>query len=86
MCSGSDVKVYSAPHCKACEIAKDYLREMGIGYEEIDVSQDADACEALLNLTGHLQLPVVQRGDRFVIGFSRRRLDELLEEYSATVE
>lgn len=80
MCSMNDVKVYSAPHCKACDIAKRYLRENGVQYEEIDVSEDADACEELLKLTGSLQLPVIQRGEGFVIGYSRRRIDELLAE------
>lgn len=79
-------KVYSAPHCKACELAKAYLQEKGVSYVEVDVADDAKACEVLLKMTGRLTIPVVEFAGRFVIGFSRRRLDELLEERGVTGE
>lgn len=77
----ANVRVYSAPHCKACELAKAYLQEKGVSYVEVDVAQDP---EALLRMTGRLSIPVVEIGGRFVIGFSRRQLDQLLQECAAT--
>lgn len=82
---GNDVIVYSAPHCKACELVKSYLRDRGVRYEEVDISLDQEAREAMVRMTGQMGVPVAQLGDRFVIGFSRRRLDELLQNCVAMV-
>lgn len=86
MRSVDDVIVYSAPHCKACELVKAYLRENSVSYTEIDISQDAQACERLLKMTGRLSIPVVELAGPFVVGFSRRQLDELLKNRTATVD
>ncbi|MCX8204951.1 MAG: glutaredoxin family protein [Candidatus Nezhaarchaeota archaeon] len=32
------VKLYTSPHCPRCEALKEALRELGVSYEELDVS------------------------------------------------
>lgn len=71
--------VYSEPTCRPCRLVKDYLRSKGVRFTEVDISQDEAEREALVRMTGEMSVPVTQYGDRFVVGFSRRRLDELLE-------
>ncbi len=66
-------------------MVKQYLRDRHVPFEEIDVSNDPEACERLLKLTGCLSIPVVHYGDSFVVGFSRRRLDELLKTLAVSV-
>ena len=35
------IKIYSKPNCVRCEMAKRYLNDKGVKFDEIDVFQDA---------------------------------------------
>ncbi len=65
-------------------MVKQYLREKGAPFEEIDISDNHQACTELLELTGRMSIPVIRFGDSYVIGFSRQRIDLLLEMASTT--
>ena len=38
----ANVKVYSTPTCPYCTMAKDFLKEHKIEFEDIDVSKDEE--------------------------------------------
>ncbi len=42
------VKVYSTPTCAYCFTLKEYLKENGIKFEDIDVSKDQKAVEEIV--------------------------------------
>ena len=62
------IKVYSKPNCVRCEMAKRYLQDKGVKFEEIDVFQDAEAL-AMLRDKGFSQMPVVDINGEFHTGF-----------------
>ena len=62
------IKVYSKPNCVRCEMAKRYLQDKGVKFEEIDVFQDAEAL-AMLRDKGFSQMPVVSIDGEFHTGF-----------------
>ncbi|MDD4859129.1 MAG: Uxx-star family glutaredoxin-like (seleno)protein [Dehalococcoidales bacterium] len=72
------VKIYTTPTCGYCQMAKHFLAERGVGYEEFDVSRDRSAAEEMVRLTGQMGVPVIIVGDEMVIGFDRPRLEGLL--------
>ena len=62
------IKVYSKPNCVRCEMAKRYLQDKGVKFEEIDVFNDAEAL-AMLRDEGFSQMPVVDVNGEFHTGF-----------------
>lgn len=72
------IKVYSTPFCPWCTKAKDFLKEHGIGFENIDVSQDRDAAHFMIEKSGQNGVPVIQIGDEFIVGFDKERLVDIL--------
>lgn len=56
---------------------KEYLSQKGVPYVERDVLTDPKAMDELSEL-GYMTTPVVKVGEEIVVGFNRKRLDELL--------
>jgi glutaredoxin 3 len=77
-----EVTVYSTRSCPYCELEKDYLRDRGIPFREVQVDQDQDGLEEMIRLSGQLGVPftVVKRGDQedALLGFDPEALGELI--------
>jgi len=74
-----EIKVYSTPTCPYCKMAKTYLDEKGIKYQDFDVTQDAAAKDEMIEKSGQMGVPVITVDGELVIGFDRERLDNLLK-------
>ena len=59
-------------------LAKEFFRRKGLAYEEFDVSQDRKAVFRLLRLTRQKRVPVIQKGDRYLVGFNAQELEKFL--------
>ncbi len=59
-------------------MAIDYFREKGIAYKEIDVSQDREAAMEMVRKSNQTGVPVVDIRGNIVVGFNRKRIEELL--------
>ena len=64
----AEITVYSKPNCVRCEMAKRYLIDKGVKFEEIDVFKDAEAL-AMLRDAGYSEMPVVDVNGEFHTGF-----------------
>jgi glutaredoxin 3 len=73
-----DVKIYTTPTCGYCHQAKSFLGELGVPFEEYDVSRDRAAAQEMVDLTGQMGVPVIVIDGEPVIGFDRTRIRELL--------
>ncbi|QTK80127.1 Glutaredoxin-like protein nrdH [Agrobacterium tumefaciens] len=62
------VTVYSKPACVQCTATYRALDRIGVPYEIIDISEDADALDHVRGL-GYMQVPVVVAGERHWAGF-----------------
>ena len=62
------IKVYSKPNCIKCEMAKRYLTNKCVEFQEIDVLEN-DKALALLRDKGYAELPVVDVNGEFHTGF-----------------
>ncbi len=78
MAQSKKVRVYSTPFCPWCVKAKEFLKEHGIEFEEIDVSQDQEAAHRMVEGSGQTGVPVIEISGEFVVGFDRTRISELL--------
>jgi glutaredoxin-like YruB-family protein len=72
------VKVYSSPSCAYCELLKQFLKEKGVEFEVIDVSQDEAAQKYIFEKTGKMAVPITEIDDEIVIGFDREKIVKLL--------
>jgi mycoredoxin len=53
-----DILMYSAPWCGDCRRAKQFLKERGVAYREINVDEDPDAEDLVLKVNnGRRKIP-----------------------------
>ncbi len=71
--------LYSTPYCIFCRMAKDYFKEHGVVYRELNVSEDVDAREAMAKKSGQTGVPVIDINGNIIVGFDRTRLESILE-------
>ena len=57
---------------------KEFLHRKNIAFQEQDLSQDQAAVVRMLKLTRQKQVPVIQKGDRYLVGFNQEEIEKLL--------
>lgn len=72
------VTIYSTPTCHFCNMAKDFLKEKGISYNEFDVAHDLEKRQEMIQKSGQMGVPVIFVGEEMTIGFDQERLASLL--------
>jgi glutaredoxin-like YruB-family protein len=72
------VKVYSTPTCPYCEILKQFLKDKGVQFEAIDVSENETAQNYIFEKTGKMAVPITEIDDEIVLGFDKAKIMELL--------
>jgi thioredoxin len=72
------VKVFSTPTCPYCTMAKEYLRQKKIDFDEINVSEDRDWAMKMVSKSGQMGVPQVWINGQVVVGFDTNRIDLLL--------
>lgn len=73
-----NIKVYSTPVCPYCITLKNFLKEQGFEFEDIDVSQDETARQALVEKSGQMGVPVSDIDGQIVVGFDKAKISTLL--------
>ena len=72
------VVVYSTPVCPWCMKVKQFLKEHGIPFEEIDVSADQKKAEEMIEKSGQMGVPVTEIDGKIIIGFNKPELMKAL--------
>ncbi|MBY5572044.1 glutaredoxin-like protein NrdH [Rhizobium leguminosarum] len=62
------ITVYSKPTCVQCTATYRALDRLGVDYDIVDISQDAEALDRVRSL-GYMQAPVVIAGEQHWAGF-----------------
>jgi glutaredoxin 3 len=73
------VIVFSTPTCTYCNRAKQYLRQQGVRFRDVDVSKDPVAARDMVRRSGQQGVPVLDINGRIVVGFNKTEVDRLLE-------
>ena len=66
----ADVIIYRTEYCPYCDMAKRLFDEMGVEYEQIDVSNDAEERKRLVERTGQRTVPQIFINDVSVGGYT----------------
>ena len=73
------VKIYLTPACPYCFTLKEFLKEKGIEFEEIDVSKDEKARDEMIKKSGSLEAPTLDIDGQIVVGFDKEKICKLLK-------
>jgi glutaredoxin 3 len=72
------VKVYSTPTCPYCIMAKKFLDENNIQYENLDVSSDRQAADEMIKKSGQRGVPVLDIDGQVIVGFDKGKIESLI--------
>ncbi len=70
--------IFNSPTCPYCHTLKEFLKEKGIEFEDIDVSQDSQALAEMIEKSGQVGVPVVEINGEIVVGFDKEKICQLL--------
>ncbi|KPJ85477.1 glutaredoxin [Parcubacteria bacterium SG8_24] len=70
--------VYSTPTCPYCTMAKDFLKEQGVEFKDVDVSADRDAAREMIEKSGQMGVPVIDVEGQVIVGFDQEELKKAL--------
>ena len=73
------VKVYSTPTCPYCHMAKDFLKENNIEFEDINVAEDKDAANEMIEKSGQMGVPVLDIDGQVIVGFDKEAIKKALK-------
>lgn len=73
------VKVYSTPTCPYCVMAKNFLRQKKVEFEDIDVSMNREAAIEMIEKSGQMGVPVLDINGNIIIGFDRNAIEAALK-------
>lgn len=75
----SKIKVYSTPTCPYCHMLKEFLKEKGVEYEDIDVAANQEAAKEMVEKSGQMGVPQTEINGKIVIGFDKDAIEKELE-------
>lgn len=73
-----NVIIYSTPTCVYCNMAKTFFKSNNVGYTEHNVAADLAKRKEMIDKTGQMGVPVIEIGDRIVVGFDEPKIKEIL--------
>ena len=72
------VKVFFTPTCPYCIRVKNYLKEKGVAFEAVDVTEDRRALKEMVDVSGQMGVPVIVVDGDVIVGFDQERLNAKL--------
>ena len=73
-----EVKIYTTPGCPYCKMAKKFLNDNSIKYQEFNVVEDKAAREEMRNKCRSLGVPTICFDNEVLVGFDEAQLREKL--------
>ncbi|MHC1567891.1 MAG: glutaredoxin family protein [Candidatus Syntropharchaeales archaeon] len=68
------VRLYSTPSCPFCAMTKNLLRELGVEFEDVDVSKNHERVEEMVRKSGKMLVPQIEIGDMIIVGFDEKAI------------
>ena len=78
------VTVYSTTTCPFCTMVKDWLKDKGVSYDDVNVGTDQDKAKEMMDKSGQMGVPVIDIEGTVVIGFDKPKLEEALKDKGLT--
>ena len=72
------VIVYSTPPCPYCHMAKDFLKEHNIEFEDVNVAADKERAKEMIEKSNQMGVPVIDIDGTILIGFNKEAMEKAL--------
>ena len=72
------VKIYSTPTCPYCKMAKQFLTENNVEFEDVDVSASQTAAQEMISKSGQMGVPVLDIDGQIIVGFDKGKIKKIL--------
>ncbi|MBA7533591.1 Glutaredoxin 3 [subsurface metagenome] len=72
------IKVYGVPTCPFCKRAKEFFKDKGFDFEDLDVSVNHDLAKEMIKKSGQMSVPVIEVDGKIIIGFDKEKIETLL--------
>ncbi len=72
------IKIYTTTYCPFCRMAKEFLKDHGFEFEEINVEESEEGFREMVEKSGQFGVPVIDIDGNIIIGFDRKKIKELL--------
>lgn len=73
-----EVKIYSAPTCFYCVKAKEYFKQKGIAFKDLDVSINESYAKEMIQRTGQMGVPVIVINNQTIVGFDKNKIEKII--------
>ena len=73
-----EIKIYTTPTCPYCKMAKKFLNDNEIKYQELNVAEDKAARKEMKDKYNSLTVPTICIDNEILIGFDEAKLKEKL--------
>ncbi|MEM5778364.1 MAG: glutaredoxin family protein [Candidatus Aenigmatarchaeota archaeon] len=73
------VKIYTTSWCPYCEMAKNFLKENKIKFEEINVQDNMEAAKEMIEKSGQTGVPVLDINGKIIVGFDVEKIKKVLK-------
>lgn len=73
-----NINVYSTPTCPYCIMAKKFLQENNIQFNDIDVTSDQKKAQEMIDKSGQMGVPVIEVDGQVIVGFNKPQIKKLL--------
>lgn len=75
-----NIIVYSTISCPWCHKAKEFLKEKGVAYKDVNVGADQEAANEMVEKSGQMGVPVIDIDGKIIVGFDKEELEKALAE------
>ena len=73
------VKVYSTKTCIWCGKVREFLKEKGIKFTEVDVGSDHEARHEMIHKSHQMGVPVTDINGKIIVGYDEEALKKSLK-------
>ncbi|MDP4086678.1 MAG: glutaredoxin family protein [Bacillota bacterium] len=75
----NQITVYTTNSCPYCVMMKNFLRNQGLPFNEVNVQQDPVAANRLVAMTGQLGVPQTEINGQWIYGFDPKKVLGLVQ-------
>ncbi|MCF7865340.1 MAG: NrdH-redoxin [Candidatus Pacebacteria bacterium] len=74
------VIIYSTPTCPYCVYAKDFFKDKGVAFEDVDVSANYARATEMVQKSGQMGVPVIDIEGQIIVGFQPELFEKLISQ------
>ncbi len=72
------IKIYTLSWCSHCKALKEFLKNKGLEFENLDVEEDQEAANYITQKTGQSGFPIVCIDNETLIGFNAQKIESII--------